>query len=52
MRRARPPALEAAGGDVATAVVMIRTGCTRDAAAEALQRAGGVIERAIASLSS
>jgi len=45
-------ALEAAGGDVATAVVMIRAGCTRDAAGEALQRAGGVIERAIASLPS
>jgi len=43
-------ALDAAGGDVATAVVMIRTGCARDAAGEALQRAGGVIERAIASL--
>ena len=44
-------ALEAAGGDVATAVVMTRTGCTRDAASEALQRASGVIETAIASLS-
>jgi len=44
-------ALEAAGGDVATAVVMTRTGCTRDAASEALQRASGVIATAIASLS-
>ena len=43
-------ALEAAGGDVATAVVMIRTGCAREAAADALLRASGVIERAIASL--
>jgi N-acetylmuramic acid 6-phosphate etherase len=44
-------ALDAAGGDVATAVVMHRTGRTREAADGALQRAGGVIERAIASLS-
>ena len=50
----RPPrsaALEAGGGDVATAVVMIRTGRPRGAASEALQQASGVIERAIASLS-
>ena len=45
-------ALDAAAGDVATAVVMTRTACTRVAAGEALQRARGVIERAIASLSS
>lgn len=45
-------ALEAAGGDVATAVVMVRSGQPREAASEALQRAGGVIEQAIASLSS
>lgn len=45
-------ALEAADGDVATAVVMSRTGRTREAASEALQRAGGVIEQAITSLSS
>ena len=44
-------ALEAAGGDVATAVVMIRTGRTRHAASAALHRADGVIERAIAWLS-
>jgi N-acetylmuramic acid 6-phosphate etherase len=44
-------ALEDAGGDVATAVVMIGTGCPRNVASEALQRAAGVIERAIASLS-
>lgn len=43
-------ALEAAGADLATAVVMIRTGATRDGAAAALQRSGGVIEQAIASL--
>lgn len=45
-------ALEAADGDVATAVVMSRTGRTREAASEALQGAGGVIAQAIASLSS
>ena len=44
-------ALEAAGGDVATAVVMLETGCSREAARDALQRAAGVIEHAIASLS-
>lgn len=43
-------ALEAAGADLSTAVVMIRTGATRDGAAAALQRSGGVIEQAIASL--
>lgn len=45
-------ALDAADGDVATAVVMCRTGRSREAAREALQGAGGVIEQAIASLSS
>ena len=44
--------LAAAGGDVATAVVMARTGCTREAASAALEGAGGVIGRAVASLSS
>ncbi len=44
-------ALDAGGGDVATAVVMVRTGRTREAATEALQRAVGVIETAIAALS-
>jgi N-acetylmuramic acid 6-phosphate etherase len=44
-------ALEAAGGDVATAVVMVRSGQPREAASEALQRAGGIIEQAIAALS-
>ncbi len=44
-------ALESGGGDVATAVVMVRTGRTRDAVTEALQRAAGVIETAIAALS-
>ncbi|BCS32277.1 N-acetylmuramic acid 6-phosphate etherase [Luteitalea sp. TBR-22] len=43
-------ALEAGGGDVATAVVMVKSGCTRERAAEALASAGGVIDRAIASL--
>lgn len=44
-------ALDAADGDVATAVVMCRTGRSRETASEALQGAGGVIEQAIASLS-
>lgn len=43
-------ALEAAGGDVATAVVMTRTGATREAASDALAHAGGVIERAVSAL--
>jgi len=43
-------ALDAADGDVATAVVMARTACAREAASEALCHAGGVIERAIATL--
>jgi N-acetylmuramic acid 6-phosphate etherase len=43
-------ALEAGGGDVATAIVMIKGGCTRDAASAALHRAGGIIERALALL--
>jgi len=43
-------ALEAADGDLATAVVMARTGATRVAAADALQRAGGVIDRAVEQL--
>ncbi len=45
-------ALDAGGGDVATAVVMARTGRPLVVASDALQQAGGVIERAIASLSS
>jgi N-acetylmuramic acid 6-phosphate etherase len=43
-------ALEAGGGDVATAIVMGRSGASRDAASEALARAGGVIEQALAAL--
>ena len=43
-------ALEAGGGDVATAIVMVRSGASRDAASEALARAGGVIEQALAAL--
>lgn len=43
--------LDAADGDVATAVVMSRTGRSREVASEALQRAGGVIEQAVDSLS-
>lgn len=43
-------ALEAASGDIATAFVMLRTGRSREEASEALQRADGVIDRAVASL--
>jgi N-acetylmuramic acid 6-phosphate etherase len=43
-------ALEAGGGDVAPASVMVRSGASRDAASEALARAGGVIEQALAAL--
>lgn len=43
-------ALEAGGGDVATALVMLRSGSTREAATDALQRAGGVIDEAVATL--
>ncbi len=43
-------ALEAADGDLATAVVMTRAGCTREAASEALRVSGGVIDGAIATL--
>ncbi len=50
-RTAAVAALEAAGGDVATAVVMARTGRPREAAGAALQRASGVIEQAVAMLS-
>jgi N-acetylmuramic acid 6-phosphate etherase len=45
-------ALEQAGGDVATAIVMARTGRPRDAARAALESSGGVIDRAVQSLSS
>jgi N-acetylmuramic acid 6-phosphate etherase len=44
-------ALEAADGDVATAIVMARTGQSREAARLALDGAGGVIDRAVQSLS-
>lgn len=44
-------ALAASGDDVATAVVMVRSGRSRGDASEALQRAGGIIEQAIAALS-
>ena len=43
-------ALEAGGGDVATAVVMTRTGRSRDAAKTALDAAGGVIGKAVDAL--
>ena len=42
--------LDAAGGDLATAVVMARTGRTREDASAALQASDGVIERAVVSL--
>jgi N-acetylmuramic acid 6-phosphate etherase len=44
-------ALEGADGDVATAIVMARTGRSRDAARQALDAAGGVIDRAVQALS-
>lgn len=44
-------ALEQAGGDVATALVMTRTGQSREAARTALDAAGGVIDRAVQTLS-
>jgi N-acetylmuramic acid 6-phosphate etherase len=44
-------ALEQAGGDVATAIVMARTGRPCDASRAALDAAGGVIDRAVQSLS-
>ena len=44
-------ALERAGGDVATAIVMVRTGHTLEAARRALDASGGIIDRAVASLS-
>ena len=44
-------ALERADGDVATAIVMSRTGQSRDAARQALDAFGGVIDRAVQSLS-
>jgi N-acetylmuramic acid 6-phosphate etherase len=40
-------ALEAAGGDIATALVMVRSGSSREAAAAALKAEGGVVARAI-----
>ena len=42
--------LDAAGGDLATAVVMARSGRTREDASAALQASDGVIERAVVSL--
>jgi N-acetylmuramic acid 6-phosphate etherase len=44
-------ALEQAGGDVATAIVMVRTGQSREAARLALDAAGGLIDPAVATLS-
>ena len=44
-------ALERADGDVATALVMSRTGQSRDAARQALDAFGGDIDRAVQSLS-
>jgi N-acetylmuramic acid 6-phosphate etherase len=43
-------ALDAAGGDLPTALVMARTNCSRQDATEALARSRGVIEAAVASL--
>ena len=41
-------AIEAAGGSVKTALVMLRTGCTRDEAERRLAQADGFVRRAIA----
>ncbi len=43
-------ALEAAGGDLPTAIVMARTGCSRDDVARALAEARGVVAVAVAAL--
>lgn len=40
-------ALEIAGGDLRTALVMIKTGHSREEAEAALKRAGGVVEQAV-----
>ena len=40
-------ALEIAGGDLRTALVMIKTGHSREEAEAALERAGGVVEQAV-----
>jgi len=40
-------ALEIAGGDLRTALVMIKTGHSREEAEVALERAGGVVEQAV-----
>jgi N-acetylmuramic acid 6-phosphate etherase len=44
-------ALEAAGNDLRTALVMTQTRCSRDEAERALTQAGGVVRQAIESLS-
>ncbi|MBA3766698.1 MAG: N-acetylmuramic acid 6-phosphate etherase [Acidobacteria bacterium] len=49
--RAAQAALEAAGGDLRTALVINRTGCSRDEAERALAQAKGIVQRAIESLS-
>ena len=41
-------AIEAAGGSVKTALVMLRTGCSRDEAERRLAQADGFVRRAIA----
>lgn len=43
-------ALEAGGGDLRVALVMSRTGCSREVAEDALGAAQGVVERAIGAL--
>jgi N-acetylmuramic acid 6-phosphate etherase len=44
--------LESAGGDLRTALVMSKTGCTREAAQRALLAAQGVVQRAVEAVSS
>ncbi len=44
-------ALAAAGGDLRTALVMSKTGCSRDAAERALEDSKGIVQRAVETLS-
>jgi N-acetylmuramic acid 6-phosphate etherase len=45
-------ALESAGGDLRTALVMSKTGCAREAAERALNNAQGVVQQAIKAMTS
>jgi N-acetylmuramic acid 6-phosphate etherase len=50
--KASRAALESAGGDLRTALVMTRTGCSREESEAALGRVGSVVEQAVKILSS